>query len=59
MVSSSESDPAPVQTVGLSQQATDSQPVTKGSSGDQAIIIPCSHELEPTGGAEPDGGGRS
>ena len=30
-----------------------------GSSGDQAIIIPYSPELEPTGGAEPDGAGRS
>ena len=59
VVSSSESDPAPVQTVGPSLPATDGQPVTDGSSGDQTIIIPCSPELEPTVGAEPDGVGRS
>ena len=59
MVSSSESDPAPVQTVGPSLPATDGQPVTDGSSGDQTIIIPCSPELEPTVGVEPDGAGRS
>ena len=34
VVSNSESDPAPVQTVGLSLPAIDSQPVTDGSSGD-------------------------
>ena len=59
VVSSSESDPAPIQTVGPSLPAIDGQPVTDESSGDQAIIIPCSPELEPTGGAEPDGAGRS
>ena len=58
VVSSSESDPAPIQTVGPSVSATDGQPVTDGSSGDQAIIIPCSPELKPTGIAEPDGAGR-
>ena len=59
VVSSSESDHAPVQTVGPSLLATDCQPVTDGSSGDQAIIIPCSPEIEPTGGAELDEVGRS
>ena len=34
VVSSSESDPAPVQTVGPSLPATNGQPVTDGSSGD-------------------------
>ena len=55
VISNSESDPAPVHTVEPSLPATDGQPVTDGSSGDQAIIIPCSPELEPTGGAELDG----
>ena len=59
VVSSSESDPAPVQSAGPSLPATDGQPVTDGSSGDLAIIIPCSPELEPTGEAEPDGAGWS
>ena len=59
MVSSSESDPAPIQTVGPSLPATDGHPVTDGSSGDQAIIIPSSPKLDPTGGAELDGAGRS
>ena len=59
MVSSSELDPAPVQTVGLSLPATNGQLVTDGSLGDYAIIIPCTPELEPTGGVEPDGAGRS
>ena len=58
VVSRSESDLAPVQTVGPSVPATDGQPVTDGSSGDQAIIIPYSPELNPTGGAEPDGADR-
>ena len=57
VVSSSESDPTPVQTVGPSLPTTDGQPVTDGSSGDHAIIIPCSPELEPTGGADPDEAG--
>ena len=59
VVSSSESDPAPVHSAGPSLPATDGQPVTNKSLGDQAIIIPCSPELEPVGGAEPDGVGRS
>ena len=59
VVSSSESDPAPVQTVGSSLLATDGQLVIDGSLGDQAIIIPYSPEQEPTGGVEPDGAGRS
>ena len=59
MIFNSESDPALVHTTGPSLPATDCQSVTYGSSGDQAIIIPCSPELEPTGGAEPDGAGRS
>ena len=59
MVSSSKSDPTPVQTVGPSLPTIDGQPVTDGSLGDQAIIIPCSLELEPIGGAEPDGASRS
>ena len=59
VVSNSELDPAPVQTVGPSLPTTDGQPVTDGSSGDQEIIIPCSPKLELTGGAEPDGVGRS
>ena len=49
MSSSCESDTAPVQTVGPSQPVADGQPATDGSSGDQAIIIPCSPELGPTG----------
>ena len=59
VISNSESDPTPVHTAELSLPATDGQPVTDGSSGDQAIIIPCSPELEPTGGAELDGAGQS
>ena len=59
VVSSSESDLAPVQTVGPSLPATDSQPVTDGSSGDQAIIIPDYPELEPADGVDPDGVDRS
>ena len=45
VISSIESDPAPVHTAEPSLQAIDGQPVTDGSSGDQAIIIPCSPEL--------------
>ena len=59
VISGSESNPTPVHNAEPSLQATDGHPVTDGSSGDQAIIIPCSPELEPTGGAEPDGVGRS
>ena len=59
VVSSSESDPAPVHSVGSSLSATNGQPVTHGCSGDQAIIIPCSPELKPAGGAEPDGADQS
>ena len=59
VVSSSESDPAPVQTVGSCLLATDGQLVIDGSLGDQEIIIPYSPEQEPTGGVEPDGAGRS
>ena len=57
VVSSCESDSALVQTVGLSLLATDGQPITDGSSRDQAIIIPYSPEQEPTGGVETDGAG--
>ena len=57
VVSSSESDPAPVQTMGLSLPAIDGQPITDGSYGDQAIIIPGSPELELGEGAEQDGVG--
>ena len=56
--SSSESYPTPVHTAEPSLSATDGQPVTDGSSGDQTIIIPRSPELEPTGGAELNGAGR-
>ena len=47
VISSGESDTTPVQTTGPSQSAVDGQPATDGSSGDQAIIIPCSPELWP------------
>ena len=59
VISNNESDPAPIHTKEPSLSATDGQPITDGSSGDQVIIIPCSPELEPTGGAEPEGAGRS
>ena len=59
VVSNSESDSAPVHSAGPILPATDGQPVTDGSSGDQAIIIPCSPELEPAGGAEPNRANRS
>ena len=59
VVSRSESDPAPVQTVGSSLSATNGQPVTDESSGDQEIIILGSPELEPVGGADPIWAGRS
>ena len=54
VISSSKSGPALVRTTEPSLQPTDGQPVTDESSRDQAIIIPCSPELEPTGGAELD-----
>ena len=63
--SSGESDPAPVQYAEPSQpaaddqSAADDQPAADESSGDRAITIPGSPELGPTGGAEPDGVGRS
>ena len=59
VISSSESDPALVHTVGPSLPTTDGQPIIDGSSGDQAIIIPYSPELEPTSGVKPDRVGRS
>ena len=59
VISSSESDPAPVHTAEPSLQATDGHLVIGGSSGDQAIIIPYSPELEPTGGVELNGACRS
>ena len=59
VISSDESDAAPVQTAEPSQSAADDQPATDGSSGDQAIIIPCSPELGPTGRMELDGACRS
>ena len=59
VISSGESDTALVQTVGLSQPVVDGQPAADGSSGDQAIIIPYSPELGPTGLTEPGGAGRS
>ena len=57
--SSGESDVAPVQYVELSQLATNDQSAADGSSGDRAITIPGSPELETTIGPEPDGVGRS
>ena len=59
VISSSESDPAPVQTARPSLSATDGQPATDGSLGDQAITIPCSPELGPTGQTESGGVDRS
>ena len=52
VISSGESDTTLVQTAGPSQLAADGQPATNGSSGDQAIIIPCFPELGPTGEME-------
>ena len=49
VISSDESDAAPVRTAELSQLTADGQPVADGSLGDQAIIILCSPELGPTG----------
>ena len=59
VISSGESDTAPVQTTIPSQSVVDGQPAADGSSGDQAIIIPCSPELGPRGGTEPSGVSRS
>ena len=59
VISSSELDPAPVHTAEPSLPAIDGQSVTNESSGDQAIIIPFSPKLDPTGGAELDGADRS
>ena len=55
VVSSCESDLSPVHSAGPSLPATNGRPVTDGSSGGQAIIIPCSPELEAAGGVELDG----
>ena len=49
VISSSESDPSPIQTAGPSLPATDGQPAADESSGDRAITIPFSPELGPTG----------
>ena len=57
--SSEESDAAPVQSSELSEPIINDQPTVDGSSGDQAITIPGSPELEPTIGSESDGAGRS
>ena len=59
VISNSESDPTPVHTAEPNLPATDGQPITDGSSRDQAIIILCSPELEPTGGADLDGASQS
>ena len=59
MISSDESDAAPVHTTEPNQPTTDDQPAAERSSGDQAIVIPCSLELGPIGRTEPDGAGRS
>ena len=52
MISSGESDTAHVQIGGPSLPAADGQPAADGSSGDQAIIIPYSPKLGPTGRTE-------
>ena len=57
--SSGESDAALVQPIGPSQPATNDQPNAEGNSGDRAITIPGSPELEPTIGPKSDGVGRS
>ena len=59
MISNDESDATHVRTTEPSQPAGDGQPAVDGSSGDHAIIIPCSLELGPTGRMEQDGVGRS
>ena len=59
VISSSESDPTPVQTARPSLPATDGQPTADGSLGDQVITIPCSLELGPTSQTESGGVDRS
>ena len=59
VISSSESDTAPVQIGRPSLLAAGGQLAADGSSGDQAIIIPFSPELRPTGRMKPGGAGRS
>ena len=49
VISSGESDTAHSQTRGPSPPDANGQPAGNESSGDQAIIIPCSPELGPTG----------
>ena len=53
VISNGESDTSPVQTDGPSQPTADGQPAADRSSGDQAIIIPCSPELGRTGRMKP------
>ena len=55
VISSSESDLAPIKTTGLSLPATNGQPAADGSSGDRAITIPYSPELGPTSQTESSG----
>ena len=57
--SSGESDAAPVQSVEPSKPTGYDRPAADRNSGDRAITIPGSPKLGPTGGAEPDGVGRS
>ena len=59
VISSDESDAAPIHAVEPNQPTADDQPAVGGSSGDQAIVIPCFLELGPIGRTEPDGAGRS
>ena len=59
VISNDESDAAHVRTAEPSQSAGNGQPAVDGSSGDHAIIIPCSPELGPTGRTKQDGVGRS
>ena len=59
VISSDESDIAPVQIGGPSLPASDGQLTADGSSGDQAIIILCSPELGPIGRMELDWADRS
>ena len=59
VISNGESDTAPVQTAGPSLPAANGQPTADGSSGNQAIIIPCSPELGLISRTEPSGASRS
>ena len=59
VISSGESDTAPVQIGGPSLPTANGQLAACRSSGDQAIIIPCSPELGLTGRTESDGADRS